>query len=90
MVIEKDLHKGTLAKQILENEVYKETFTEMEKSIFEEWKHSHSEDQRNALWMMIQLLPRFEATLTAAINNGAVASKELNHLNPNNSRFKNY
>ena len=90
MVIEKDLHKGTLAKQILENEVYKETFTEMEKSIFEEWKHSHSEDQRNALWMMIQLLPRFEATLTAALNNAAVASEQLKHLNPKDKRFENY
>ena len=62
----------------------------MEKAIFSEWKHSTDEDQRDAMWMLIQLLPRFEAILTAAINNGAVANKELNNLNPNNSRFNKY
>ena len=89
-MLEKDRHRRILAKQILENEVYKEAFSEMEKAIFSEWKHSKDEDQRDALWMMIQLLPRFEATLTAAINNGAVANKELNNLNPNNARFNKY
>lgn len=89
-MLEKDRHRGTLAKQILENEIFKEAFTEMEKAIFNEWKHSTDEEQRDALWMMIQLLPRFEATLTASINHGAVASEKLQYLNPTNKRFANY
>jgi len=89
-VLEKDRHQGTLAKQILENEVYKEAFSEMEKAIFSEWKHSSDEEQREALWIMIQMMPRFEAILTASINNGAVASEKLQYLNPTNKRFANY
>ena len=89
-MLEKDRHRGTLAKQILENEVYKEAFSEMEKAIFNEWIHSKDEEQRDALWILIQMLPRFEALLTAAVNNGAVANEELNHLNPNDARFNKY
>ena len=89
-MLEKDRHRGTLAKQILENEIYKEAFSEMEKAIFSEWKHSKDEDQREALWIMIQMMPRFEATLTASINHGAVASEKLQYLNPSSKSFANY
>ena len=89
-MLEKDRHRGTLAKQILENEIYKEAFSEMEKAIFSEWKHSTDEEQREALWIMIQMMPRFEAILTASINNGAVASEKLQYLNPTNKRFANH
>jgi len=76
-----DRRRGDLAKQILENEVFKEAFPIMESAIFDEWKLSKDEKQREALWLMVQMMPRFEATLVSAVSNGAVASKELQRLN---------
>jgi len=89
-MLENDRHHGTLAKNILENEVFKNAFSVMEDSIFEQWKNSKEEQQREALWTMIQLMTRFEATLRAAITDGAVASQELQRLNPNDKKFSQF
>lgn len=89
-MLENDRHNGTLAKNILENEVFKNAFSVMEKSIFEEWKNSKDEQQREALWIMIQMMPRFEATLRTAISDGVVAAQELHRLNPYDKKFSQY
>ena len=62
----------------------------MEKSIFEEWKNSKDEQQREALWIMIQMMPRFEATLRTAISDGVVAAQELHRLYPYDKKFSQY
>jgi hypothetical protein len=80
MTLENDRRRGDRARQVLENELFQESFEIMEQAIFEEWKYTADEKKREALWIMIQMMPRFEAVFVAAVNNGVVASGELKHI----------
>jgi len=80
MTLENDRRRGDRARQVLENELFQESFEIMEQAIFEEWKYTADEKKREALWIMIQMMPCFEAVFVAAVNNGVVASGELKHI----------
>ena len=75
-MLENDRHHGTLAKNILENEVFKNAFSVMEDSIFEQWKNSKEEQQREALWTMIQLMTRFDYRWGSRISGTSTAKPQ--------------
>ena len=77
MTLETDRRKGDLARQILENEIFQNAFEDLEQAIFDEWKISDDVDVRESLWLMLQIVPRFQSVFISAVSNGAVASKEL-------------
>jgi len=58
----------------------------MENNLFDEWKVCQDQTQREAVWIMFQMMPKFQSILEATIGNGAVASKQLNDLNPKRKR----
>ena len=62
---------------VLENEVFQEAFSDLEQAIFDEWKTSDDVDVRESLWLMLQIVPRFQSVFISAVSNGAVANKEL-------------
>ena len=77
MTLETDRRRGDAARLVLENEVFQEAFADLEQAIFEEWKVSDDVDVRESLWLMLQIVPRFQSVFISAVSNGAVASKEL-------------
>ena len=77
MTLETDRRKGDLARQILENEIFQNAFEDLEQAIFDEWKTSDDVDVRESLWLMLQIVPRFQSVFISAVSNGAVATKEL-------------
>tara|TARA_Y100001951_G_C11092235_1_gene157382 strand:+ start:59 stop:307 length:249 start_codon:yes stop_codon:yes gene_type:complete len=77
MTLETDRRRGDAARLVLENEVFQEAFADLEQAIFEEWKTSDDVDVRESLWLMLQIVPRFQSVFISAVSNGAVASKEL-------------
>tara|TARA_Y100001963_G_C6574228_1_gene350360 strand:- start:324 stop:572 length:249 start_codon:yes stop_codon:yes gene_type:complete len=77
MTLETDRRRGDLARQILENEIFQNAFEDLEQAIFDEWKVSDDVDVRESLWLMLQIVPRFQSVFISAVSNGAVASKEL-------------
>lgn len=77
MTLETDRRRGDLARQILENEIFQNAFEDLEQAIFDEWKISDDVDVRESLWLMLQIVPRFQSVFISAVSNGAVASKEL-------------
>tara|TARA_X000001382_G_scaffold66502_2_gene46194 strand:- start:3003 stop:3266 length:264 start_codon:yes stop_codon:yes gene_type:complete len=86
MTLEQDRHKGSLARQIIDNQVFQDAFKTMENNLFDEWKVCQDQTQREAVWIMFQMMPKFQSILEATIGNGAVASKQLNDLNPKRKR----
>tara|TARA_R100000234_G_scaffold118975_1_gene100681 strand:+ start:349 stop:597 length:249 start_codon:yes stop_codon:yes gene_type:complete len=77
MTLETDRRRGDAARLVLENEVFQEAFADLEQAIFEEWKTSDDVDVRESLWLMLQIVPRFQSVFISAVSNGAVANKEL-------------
>lgn len=77
MTLESDRRRGDLARQVLDNEIFQTAFEELEKAIFEEWKLADDETVRESLWLMMQIVPRFQSVFIAAVSNGVVASKEM-------------
>ena len=76
MTLETDRRRGDAARLVLENEVFQEAFADLEQAIFEEWKTSDDVDVRESLWLMLQIVPRFQSVFISAVSNGAVAHKE--------------
>ena len=77
MTLETDRRRGDAARLVLENEVFQEAFSDLEQAIFDEWKISDDVDVRESLWLMLQIVPRFQSVFISAVSNGAVANKEL-------------
>lgn len=77
MSLETDRRRGDAARLVLENEVFQEAFTDLEQAIFDEWKVTDDADARESLWLMLQMVPRFQSVFISAVSNGAVATKEL-------------
>jgi len=67
--------KANHAKRLLEDELLKEAFAEVEKDIFEEWRMSApaDHDARSNMFHTLKGLERLKARLQAILDNGLVA-----------------
>lgn len=81
MTIEQNMLRGNRAKEVLENEVFQESFAQIEQEIFEKWKTSPARDEegRQKLWLFQQMLNRVREVLTTTMESGKLASLELEH-----------
>jgi len=54
MSLEQNLHRGSRAKEVLENEVFIDAFDTIEKELTESWKKSPARDEagREKLWQL--------------------------------------
>jgi hypothetical protein len=67
--------KANHAKRLLEDELLKEAFAQVEKDIFEEWRMSGyaDDDARSDMFHTLKGLERLKARLQAILDNGLVA-----------------
>jgi hypothetical protein len=67
--------KANHAKRLLEDELLKEAFAEVEKDIFEEWRMSApaDHDARSNMFHTLKGLERLKARLQAILDDGLVA-----------------
>jgi hypothetical protein len=67
--------KANHAKRLLEDELLKEAFAEVEKDIFEEWRMSApaDHDARSSMFHTLKGLERLKARLQAILDDGLVA-----------------
>lgn len=81
MKIEQRIYNGDQAKQVLDNEAFKQAFTDIETEILESWKTSPARDLegREKLWLSLQLLSKLKTTLVSAMDTGKLASLDLRH-----------
>ena len=81
MDLEERLHKGSRAREILENEVFAEAFTQIEQELVTQWTESPARDAdgRERLWTYLQMLRKVKATLVSTMETGKLAKQELEH-----------
>lgn len=79
--IEKRIHDGARAREVLENEVFLDAFSAIENEVIEKWKTSPARDAegREKLWAYLQLLQKVKAHLTSTMETGRLAQLEIAH-----------
>lgn len=81
MTLEKRVHNGSRAREVLENEAFDAAFTAIEEDLIDQWKNSPARDEegREKLWSYLKLLHRLKAQLTDTMDSGRLAALDLEH-----------
>lgn len=81
MTLEQNLHNGSRAKEVLENEQFIAAFEAIEAELVESWKQSPARDAegREKIWSYLGLLKKVKAHLVSTMETGKLAELELIH-----------
>lgn len=81
MTDEERLHRGTRAKEVLENEEFSAAFEAIEQELTNAWKTSPQRDStgREHLFLALTMLSKVKASLTQTMETGKLALLELQH-----------
>jgi hypothetical protein len=81
MTDEQRLHRGTRAKEVLENEEFQAAFDAIEEELTTAWKQSPQRDStgREHLFLALTMLSKVQASLTTTMQTGQLAAKELQY-----------
>lgn len=79
--LEKRLYKGDRAREVLENEVFQQVFTDIEQEWTEVWKKSPQRDveARERIHLAISMLAKVKACLQTTLETGTLAKLDLQH-----------
>ncbi len=77
MTDEEEVRRGELAQQVLENEVYAESFGMIEQEVFKKWQGSRDKDEREQLHQFLLSLRKSREVLEQAMRTGKVALDKL-------------
>lgn len=84
MTEEEKIHRGTRAKEVLENEEFQRAFESIEEELTQAWKTSPQRDAegREKLFLALTMLSKIRAALTQTVDSGKLALVNLQHQNP--------
>lgn len=84
MTLEQRVNDGTRAREVLENEAFKQAFESIEQELTEAWKTSPQRDVdgREKLFQALTMLGKIKLALTTTLESGKLAHLELMHHNP--------
>lgn len=73
-------HRGEEARRILENEIFQEAISSLEKTYTEAWKAGKTLEAREDAHRYIQLIQRFTLDLKSVMTDGMVADNRIKEL----------
>lgn len=75
------IYAGDRAREVLENEVFQQVFTDYRTEITDQWTKSPARDLegREKLWLMLSLLNKLEAMLQSTLDTGKLAKLDLEY-----------
>lgn len=81
MTDEERLHRGSRAREVLENEEFQRAFDAIEEELTQAWKTSPQRDNtgREHLFLALTMLSKVKASLTTTMETGKLALMELQH-----------
>jgi hypothetical protein len=79
--LEQRLYLGDRAREVIENEVFVDAFTQIQNEVIEQWTNSPARDAegRERLWTYLQMLKRLRAQLQQTMESGQLARIDLEH-----------
>jgi hypothetical protein len=79
MTLEQRVYDAERAKNILENEVFQQVFSDIETELVDKWKSSNNADAREKMHQYLQIMELVKAQLMATFESGKLATVELNY-----------
>jgi hypothetical protein len=77
MTAAEELKRAQLAKEVLDNEVYKESMAQLQTEILAKWQNEVDQAQREWLWSMIRASKRLEKVLEQTMVTGQLRAKQI-------------
>ena len=79
--LETRLYDGEKAREVLENEVFQQVFTDIELELTTAWKSSpqRDSDAREKIHLALSLLTKVKACLQTTLDTGKLARLDLEH-----------
>jgi hypothetical protein len=77
MTAAEELKRAQLAKEVLDNEVYKESMAQLQTEILAKWQNEVDQGQREWLWSMIRASKRLEKVLEQTMVTGQLRAKQI-------------
>ncbi len=74
---EEEVRRGELAQQVLENEVYIDSFGLIEQEVFKKWQDSRDKEEREQLHQFLLALRKSRQVLEQTLRTGKVALDKL-------------
>jgi ribosome-binding ATPase YchF (GTP1/OBG family) len=72
-----DVRRGQLAKQVIENEIYAESYDLIEKEIYRKWRDSRDEKEQMRLHDLLLALGKTRQVMDGVMFSGELALKKL-------------
>lgn len=81
MTDEERLHRGTRAKEVLDNEEFQAAFDAIEQELTQAWKNSPQRDPtgREHLFLALTMLGKVKSSITQTMETGRLAAEELKY-----------
>ena len=79
---DKEITKGKNAERILNDKLFKESFTYLRELYLNEWENSPARDKeaRESLWVAIKMLGTVEGHLQTVMQTGKLANRQIEDL----------
>ena len=83
--LEQERLDGSMARDVLENEMFHEAFISLEAQILGLWHQTTQRqfEERELLWTELKLLQRLEGILRVTMENGKIAERNIEDLKLN-------
>lgn len=88
----RDVTRGAQAKALLESDLLKDAFAELERAYIERWQKSHIDDEkgREKLFLAVNVVGKVKEHLSNIVANGNMAAKQLDELAKEAERKKRF
>lgn len=72
-----DAQRGKLAEAVLENEVYRDAYAQIEQGITTKWRESRDAAEREELHRMLRMLEKVKSVTETVMRTGQLAAAEI-------------
>lgn len=77
MSLEQDVERGRRAEEVLNNDVYAESYALIEQELVRLWRESRDKNEREDLHKLLRMLEKARNVLESTMRSGKVAADQL-------------
>lgn len=74
---ERDVERGRRAQDVLDNEVYRDSYTLIEQELIRLWRESRDKDERDELHRLLRMLDKARNVLETVMRTGRLAQDAI-------------
>lgn len=86
MDLEERRRRGESARRILDEPVFQDAFADLRSHFIEAWQQCADQEQRDRIWMAVNLLKKIEQHIETVFEDGKLAAAEIAELRKANGQ----